>query len=115
MDLLLAAPRGFCAGVVRAVDIVDRALEMYGAPVYVKHEIVHNRQVVERLKAKGAVFVEDLAEVPAGARPAGDRRDLPAGHESPPRGGPLRPPGVLRRLYRPPQPPGTGRHAGRDR
>src|SRR5438067_667418 len=68
MDLLLAAPRGFCAGVVRAVDIVDRALEMYGAPVYVKHEIVHNRQVVERLKAKGAVFVEDLAEVPGEAR-----------------------------------------------
>jgi 4-hydroxy-3-methylbut-2-enyl diphosphate reductase len=68
VDLLLAAPRGFCAGVVRAVDVVDRALEMYGAPIYVKHEIVHNRQVVERLKAKGAVFVEDLAEVPAGAR-----------------------------------------------
>src|SRR5919199_4882907 len=68
MDLLLATPRGFCAGVVRAVDIVDRALEMYGGPFYVKHETVHTRQVVERLKAKGAVFVEDLAEVPAGAR-----------------------------------------------
>src|SRR5919198_6587674 len=68
MDLLLAAPRGFCAGVVRAVDIVERALEVYGPPIYVKHEIVHNRQVVERLRAKGAIFIEDLAEAPAGAR-----------------------------------------------
>jgi 4-hydroxy-3-methylbut-2-en-1-yl diphosphate reductase len=67
MELLLAAPRGFCAGVVRAVDIVERALEIFGAPLYVKHEIVHNRQVVERLQAKGAIFVEDLNDVPVGA------------------------------------------------
>ncbi|MCC7104998.1 MAG: 4-hydroxy-3-methylbut-2-enyl diphosphate reductase [Chloroflexi bacterium] len=67
MELLLAAPRGFCAGVSRAVEIVERALELYGAPVYVKHEIIHNRQVVERLRERGAVFVEDLSEVPEGA------------------------------------------------
>ena len=67
MELLLAAPRGFCAGVERAVDIVEQALEIYGAPVYVKHEIVHNRQVVERLREKGAIFIEDLAEAPPGA------------------------------------------------
>jgi 4-hydroxy-3-methylbut-2-enyl diphosphate reductase len=67
-DLLLAAPRGFCAGVERAVDIVEQALEIHGAPLYVKHEIVHNRQVVDRLKDKGAIFVEDLADVPPGAR-----------------------------------------------
>lgn len=68
MELELAAPRGFCAGVVRAVDIVEQVLEVYGAPVYVKHEIVHNRQVVERLRQKGAIFVEDVAEVPPGSR-----------------------------------------------
>jgi 4-hydroxy-3-methylbut-2-enyl diphosphate reductase len=68
MELMLAAPRGFCAGVVRAVDIVERALEAYGPPIYVKHEIVHNRQVVERLRDKGAIFVDELAEVPEGAR-----------------------------------------------
>jgi 4-hydroxy-3-methylbut-2-enyl diphosphate reductase len=68
LELVLAAPRGFCAGVVRAVDIVERALEAYGPPLYVKHEIVHNRQVVDRLRGKGAIFVEDLAEVPSGAR-----------------------------------------------
>ena len=67
MKIILAQPRGFCAGVVRAIDIVERALEKYGAPVYVRHEIVHNRYVVESLKAKGARFVEDLDEVPAGA------------------------------------------------
>ena len=67
MRIVLAQPRGFCAGVVRAVDIVERALEKYGAPVYVRHEIVHNRRVVETLEAKGARFVEALAEVPAGA------------------------------------------------
>lgn len=64
--LLVAAPRGFCAGVDRAIEIVDRALERYGAPVYVRHEIVHNRYVVDSLKAKGAVFVEELDEVPDG-------------------------------------------------
>jgi len=67
MDVVLAQPRGFCAGVVRAIEIVERALEVYGAPVYVLHEIVHNQHVVEDLKARGAVFVERLAEVPAGA------------------------------------------------
>jgi 4-hydroxy-3-methylbut-2-en-1-yl diphosphate reductase len=67
MKIILAQPRGFCAGVVRAIDIVERALLKYGAPVYVRHEIVHNRHVVETLKAKGARFVEDLDEVPEGA------------------------------------------------
>ncbi len=67
MEVILAQPRGFCAGVVRAVEIVERALEKYGPPVYVRHEIVHNKYVVESLKAKGAVFVEDLHEVPAKA------------------------------------------------
>jgi 4-hydroxy-3-methylbut-2-enyl diphosphate reductase len=67
LTLLLAAPRGFCAGVERAVQIVERALERYGRPVYVRHEIVHNRFVVESLEAKGAIFVDELDEVPAGA------------------------------------------------
>ena len=67
MQVLLAQPRGFCAGVVRAIEIVERALERFGPPVYVRHEIVHNRHVVESLRAKGAVFVEELYEVPAGA------------------------------------------------
>jgi 4-hydroxy-3-methylbut-2-enyl diphosphate reductase len=67
LQVLLAQPRGFCAGVVRAIEIVERAIEKYGAPVYVRHEIVHNKYVVESLKAKGAIFVEDLFEVPAGA------------------------------------------------
>jgi 4-hydroxy-3-methylbut-2-en-1-yl diphosphate reductase len=66
LKILLAAPRGFCAGVVRAIDAVEQALARYGAPVYVRHEIVHNRYVVESLKAKGVVFVKDLAEVPDG-------------------------------------------------
>jgi len=64
LKILLCSPRGFCAGVVRAIDAVERALAVYGAPVYVRHEIVHNRYVVEALKAKGAIFVEELAEVP---------------------------------------------------
>ena len=67
MDLLLANPRGFCAGVDRAIEIVERALELHGAPIYVRHEVVHNKFVVEGLKAKGAVFVEDIAEVPSGS------------------------------------------------
>ena len=66
LTVLIAAPRGFCAGVDRAIEIVERALERYGAPVYVRHEIVHNRFVVDGLKAKGAVFVEELDEVPEG-------------------------------------------------
>ena len=64
MRVILAQPRGFCAGVVRAIEIVERALEKNGAPVYVRHEIVHNKYVVESLKNKGAIFVEDLSEVP---------------------------------------------------
>jgi len=67
MQVILAQPRGFCAGVVRAIEIVERALEKYGAPVYVRHEIVHNKHVVEGLKAKGAKFVENLSEIPADA------------------------------------------------
>jgi len=67
MKVILAQPRGFCAGVVRAIEIVERALEKYGPPVYVRHEIVHNKFVVDSLKAKGAIFVEELSEVPQGA------------------------------------------------
>src|SRR5688572_3411113 len=67
MDVLLANPRGFCAGVDRAIEIVERALELHGAPIYVRHEVVHNKFVVQDLREKGAVFVEDLSEVPAGA------------------------------------------------
>ncbi len=67
MKILLANPRGFCAGVDRAIDIVERALQLFGAPIYVRHEVVHNRYVVERLRSLGAVFVEELDEVPDGA------------------------------------------------
>ncbi|HMA08163.1 MAG TPA: 4-hydroxy-3-methylbut-2-enyl diphosphate reductase [Ramlibacter sp.] len=67
MEILLAEPRGFCAGVDRAIEIVERALRKFGAPIYVRHEIVHNTFVVNDLKAKGAIFIEDLAQVPAGA------------------------------------------------
>src|SRR5262245_59762207 len=67
MELLLARPRGFCAGVDRAVDIVEMALEVFGPPVYVRHEIVHNSFVVEGLRARGAVFVDELSEIPRGA------------------------------------------------
>lgn len=66
-ELVLAQPRGFCAGVDRAIDIVERALSRFGAPIYVRHEIVHNRHVVESLRARGAVFVEELHEVPSGS------------------------------------------------
>jgi 4-hydroxy-3-methylbut-2-enyl diphosphate reductase len=67
MKVILAKPRGFCAGVVRAIEIVERAIDKYGAPVYVRHEIVHNKWVVDALKARGARFVEELSEVPPGA------------------------------------------------
>jgi 4-hydroxy-3-methylbut-2-en-1-yl diphosphate reductase len=67
MQILLANPRGFCAGVDRAIDIVERALDLFGAPIYVRHEVVHNRYVVDRLRGLGAVFVEELEEVPDGA------------------------------------------------
>lgn len=68
MKILLSKPRGFCAGVVRAIDTVEEALRLFGAPIYVKHEIVHNRHVVDGLRAKGAIFIEELDEVPVGAR-----------------------------------------------
>ncbi len=74
LTILLAAPRGFCAGVDRAIQIVELALEKYGAPVYVRHEIVHNKYVVDNLKAKGAVFVEELDEIPADKE--GDKRPV---------------------------------------
>ncbi len=67
MRILLANPRGFCAGVDRAIEIVERALQLFGSPIYVRHEVVHNRHVVDRLRGMGAVFVEDLAEIPDGA------------------------------------------------
>jgi len=69
IKILLAAPRGFCAGVVRAIDIVEKVLEKYGSPVYVRHEIVHNKQVVDELKKKGAIFIEELSEVEDKSRP----------------------------------------------
>ena len=101
MRIVLAQPRGFCAGVVRAIEIVERALQKYGAPVYVRHEIVHNKHVVDSLKAKGARFVEtrlrdtgrrgDHLQRPrrrpqrrgggGGARPSGAQRHLSAGHQ----------------------------------
>ncbi len=64
MDIKLANPRGFCAGVDRAIDIVDRALVLFGAPIYVRHEVVHNKFVVDKLRSRGAIFVEELNEVP---------------------------------------------------
>jgi 4-hydroxy-3-methylbut-2-enyl diphosphate reductase len=66
-EIILAEPRGFCAGVDRAIEIVERAIAKFGAPIYVRHEIVHNTYVVNDLKAKGAIFIEDLADVPPGA------------------------------------------------
>lgn len=68
LQVVLSAPRGFCEGVKRAIEIVEKALELWGAPIYVKHEIVHNRHVVNALREKGAIFIEDLNEVPEGAR-----------------------------------------------
>src|SRR5690554_6555691 len=65
-QILLANPRGFCAGVERAIDIVERALTLFGAPIYVRHEVVHNKFVVDDLRSKGAIFVEELDEVPSG-------------------------------------------------
>ena len=67
LNLILASPRGFCAGVDRAITIVEKTLEMYGAPIYVQHEIVHNKHVVQRLRDEGAVFVENIDEIPEGA------------------------------------------------
>ena len=86
--VLLASPRGFCAGVDRAIEIVELALETYGPPVYVRHEIVHNRHVVEALRQKGAIFTEDLGEVPAdrGSIAQVQRREGGFGDIIPPRG-----------------------------
>lgn len=67
MQIILAQPRGFCAGVERAIEIVERALKIYGAPIYVRHEIVHNKYVVESLRSKGVMFVDDISEIPDGA------------------------------------------------
>jgi 4-hydroxy-3-methylbut-2-en-1-yl diphosphate reductase len=111
MEVLLANPRGFCAGVERAIEIVERALEIHGAPLYVRHEVVHNRHVVDRLRADGVVFVEDLDQVPddqvvifsahgvprrvqgggGPPRPAGLRCHLSAGDQGPPGGEPICP------------------------
>jgi 4-hydroxy-3-methylbut-2-en-1-yl diphosphate reductase len=66
VEILLANPRGFCAGVDRAIEIVERAIELYGAPIHVRHEVVHNRHVVDRLRKLGAVFVDELDQVPDG-------------------------------------------------
>ncbi|PPC85781.1 MAG: 4-hydroxy-3-methylbut-2-enyl diphosphate reductase, partial [Hyphomicrobium sp.] len=87
LKILLAAPRGFCAGVDRAIQIVEQALEKFGAPVYVRHEIVHNRYVVESLKAKGAIFVKELDEIPETSQPVifsahGVAKTIPAAAKS---------------------------------
>ena len=132
LKVLLCSPRGFCAGVVRAIDSVEQALKRYGAPVYVRHEIVHNRYVVESLKAKGAIFVEELSEIPDTQAPVifsahgvpksipeesqapqllPLRRHLPAGDQGPSRG---RDPPQARprdRADRPRRPSRSGRHA----
>ena len=132
-NVLLAAPRGYCAGVDRAVITVEKALDLYGAPVYVRKQIVHNKHVVANLESRGAIFVEELDEVPGGpdrrvlrprrlaggprtgcrAQPQDHRRHLPAGDQGPPRGAPLR----LRRLrhpaHRPRGPRGGRGHRGR--
>ena len=135
MKVILAQPRGFCAGVVRAIEIVERALQKYGPPVYVRHEIVHNKHVVESLKAKGARFVEELSEVPpqrrydfqrpwggqerggrgGGARASGPQRYLPAGHQGSQPGQALRRPGPSDHSHRPRRPSGGRGDDGPDR
>src|ERR1700744_4141655 len=91
MRVMLAQPRGFCAGVVRAIDIVEKSLEKFGAPVYVRHEIVHNKHVVDSLKAKGAVFVEEISEIPDGAMTIFSAHGVARSvvDEAPPRGLPV--------------------------
>ena len=78
MEILVSSPRGFCAGVVRAIDMVELALKKYGAPVYIKHQIVHNPHVVEDLESKGAITVETVEEIPEGSH------DVFSAHGSPP-------------------------------
>ena len=134
MRVVLAQPRGFCAGVERAIEIVERALEKYGPPIYVRHEIVHNRHVVERLRAKGAHFVDELDEIPPRqrhhlqrpwrrqrgrgarrrARAAGDRRDLPARLQGAYRGPALRQAGPRDHPDRPCRPSRNRGHDGPD-
>ena len=131
LNVLLCAPRGFCAGVVRAIDAVEEALRIYGAPVYVRHEIVHNKYVVETLKGKGAIFVEELDEVPdtvqpvifsahgvpksipveAGAQYLRHRRDLSAGDQGASRGRAALSSGPQGAARRPCGTPGGRRHA----
>ena len=133
MKILLVSPRGFCAGVNMAIEALERAIAMFGTPLYVFHEIVHNRHVVERFRGKGVVFVDDVHEVPAGshlmysahgispavhqagrrARAAGHRRHVPAGAQGASRGGPLRPAGLFDRAGRAPRPRRGRRHDGR--
>ena len=135
MRVVLAQPRGFCAGVERAIEIVERALEKYGPPIYVRHEIVHNRHVVERLRAKGAHFVDEIDEILKGAvtifsaprcrqrnrgtrdrpRASGHRRDLPAGLESAHRGPAVCQPGSRDHFDRTCRTPGNRRHDGANR
>ena len=81
MQVILAQPRGFCAGVERAIRIVEGALKLYGAPIYVRHEIVHNRRVVEELGAKGAIFVDELSQIPTGAHTIFSAHGVSAGVE----------------------------------
>ena len=133
MRVVLAQPRGFCAGVERAIEIVERALEKYGPPIYVRHEIVHNRHVVERLRAKGAQFVDEIDEVPKGsvtifsaqALPARSRSerptagfrsssDMPAGLESSHRGPAVCQPGPRDHPDRTCRSSGDRRHNGAD-
>ena len=131
LKVLLCSPRGFCAGVVRAIESVEQALSATAPPVYVRHEIVHNRYVVESLRAKGAIFVEELDEIPdtdapvifsahgvpkrAGgsraAQPVRARRHLPAGHQGASRGRDSLPARPRDRADRPCRPSGSGRHA----
>ena len=128
--VLLAAPRGYCAGVDRAVVTVEKALDLYGAPVYVRKQIVHNKHVVADLEARGAIFVEELDEVPEGATvvfsahgvspavhaqaaergPEDHRRDLPAGHQGAPRGEAVRRRGLRHPADRPRGPRGGRGH-----
>ena len=134
MKVILAKPRGFCAGVVRAIEIVERALDKYGPPVYVRHEIVHNKWVVDALKARGARFVEELSEVPPNAITIfsahgvarkveaeaqerdlqGAQRHLPAGLQGARARPALRPPGPHRHPDRPCRPSRGRRHARPD-